>query len=77
MNKWYIIQVDFEFLSDIDMRMHTREYTIKKTEAMRVSRCQLPQIKNHLNYQGIAYDIVPTTYYKSALHKRFNLNRGQ
>jgi len=57
MNRWYIIQVDFEFLSDIDMRMHTREYTNKKTEAMRVSRHQLPKIKNHLDYQGIAYNV--------------------
>ena len=71
--KWYIIGVDFEYISDIDMRMHTREYTIKKTEAMRVSTRQLPQLKNHLNNQGITYEIMPTSYYKRALHKRFNL----
>ena len=75
MTSWYIIQVDFEYLSDIDTRLCFREYTTLITRAMRVSNKQSRELKAHLDDQGITYEFVRTTYTPQTA-KRFNLNRG-
>lgn len=76
MTRWAIIKVDNEYIEDIDMRMHTREYTLLKTRAMRVSKHQVSQVKNHLMHQGIDFRFEETSY-KPQTAKRFNFYKGE
>ena len=62
----YIIKVNNEWISNLDIHLCTRDYDIRKTRAMRIDRkYYLQTIRNHLKNQGFSkddYEIVRTNY---------------